>query len=50
MGFSFSPDLSARDSNIGPRACRICRGLIDRMMTKTSVCHIDTTEGKKLHK
>ena len=21
MGFSLSPDLSARDSNIGPRAC-----------------------------
>ena len=38
MGFSLSPDLSARDSNIGPRACPrsdIGRGLIDRVMTKT---------------
>ena len=37
MGFSLSPDLSARDSNIGPRACPrsdIGRGLIDRVMTK----------------
>ena len=38
MGFSLSPDLSARDSNIGPRACPrsdIGRGLIDQVMTKT---------------
>ena len=38
MGFSLSPDLSARDSNIGPRACPrsdIGRGLIDRVMAKT---------------
>ena len=37
MGVSLSPDLSARDSNIGPRACPrsdIGRGLIDRVMTK----------------
>ena len=37
MGFSLSPDLSARDSNIGPRACPrsdIGRGLIDQVMTK----------------
>ena len=37
MGFSLSPDLFARDSNIGPRACPrsdIGRGLIDRVMTK----------------
>ena len=37
MCFSLSPDLSARDSNIGPRACPrsdIGRGLIDRVMTK----------------
>ena len=38
IGSSLSPDLSARDSNIGPRACPrsdIGRGLIDRVMTKT---------------
>ena len=38
MGFSLSPDLSARDSNIGPRASPrsdIGRGLIDRVMAKT---------------
>ena len=37
MGFSLLPDLSARDFNIGPRACPrsdIGRGLIDRVMTK----------------
>ena len=40
MGFSVSPDLSARDSNIGPTACPrsdIGRGLIDQVMTKTHV-------------
>ena len=39
--FSLSPDLSARDSNIGPRASPssdIGRGLIDRMMTK-NLCY-----------
>ena len=38
MGFSLSPDLLARDSNVGPTACPrsdIGRGLIDWMMTKT---------------
>ena len=33
MGFSLSPDLSARDSNISPRS-DIGQGLIDRVMTK----------------
>ena len=51
MGFSLSPDLSARDSNIGPRACPrsdIGRGLIDRDMTKTPCYdlfnHIDSAK------
>ena len=38
MGFSLSPDLSAGDSNIGPRACPradIGREQIDRVLTKT---------------
>ena len=37
MGFSLSPDLSARNSIIGPRACPgsdIGRGMIDRVITK----------------
>ena len=53
MGFSLSPDLSARDSNIGPRACPrsdIGRGLIDLVMTKTP-CYdlfIITDSAKKI--
>ena len=42
MGFSLSVDLSARDSNIGPKSCPrsdIGRGLIDRVMTKTK-CYV----------
>ena len=56
MGFSLSPDLSARDSNIGPRACPrsdIGQGLIDRVMTKTRVIiclhYIDSAK-KKIQK
>ena len=38
MGFLLSSDLSARDSNIRPKACPkfdVDRGLLDRVITKT---------------
>ena len=51
IGLSLSPDLSARESNIGPRACPrsdIDRGLIDRAMTENLYQPIINVSGLSL--